>query len=128
MRMASVVVTCKETDLKRTVLTPDAGEYIVPVLAPGLYEVTADAAWEPCKQHTSPMRRKVGAQCPNIKQLCGRILECQLLSDDFFPLAQRSFRQGGESGMVNCTPERIGVGAGVPGAGISGTIQSIMSP
>ena len=67
MRLASVVVTCKETDLKRTVLTPDAGEYIAPVLAPGLYEVTADAAWEPCKQHTSPKRRMVGAQCPNME-------------------------------------------------------------
>jgi len=44
IRAASVVVSSKEMGLKRTVLTSEAGEYLVPALIPGLYGVTADSA------------------------------------------------------------------------------------
>jgi len=44
IRAASVVVSNKQMDLKRTVLTSEAGEYLVPALIPGLYGVTADSA------------------------------------------------------------------------------------
>jgi hypothetical protein len=40
---ANVVVTNKDTGLKRTLVTSDAGDYSASVLLPGLYEVTADA-------------------------------------------------------------------------------------
>ena len=44
IRAASVVVISKETGMKRTILTSGAGEFVVPALIPGLYEVTADAS------------------------------------------------------------------------------------
>jgi Carboxypeptidase regulatory-like domain len=44
IRAASVVVASKEMGLKRTVLTSEAGEYLVPALIPGVYDVTADSA------------------------------------------------------------------------------------
>jgi hypothetical protein len=44
IRPASVVVIYKETGMKRTFLTSGAGEFVVPALIPGLYEVTADAS------------------------------------------------------------------------------------
>jgi Carboxypeptidase regulatory-like domain len=40
---ASVVVTNKETGLKRALLASDAGDFSVSALLPGIYEVTADA-------------------------------------------------------------------------------------
>ena len=40
---ASVVVTSKETGLKRALVTSDAGEYSASALLPGIYEVTTDA-------------------------------------------------------------------------------------
>ena len=40
---ASVIVTNKETGLKRTVVTSDVGDYSAAVLLPGLYEVAAEA-------------------------------------------------------------------------------------
>jgi len=43
IRAANVVVISKETGLKRTVLTSNAGEYYVLALIPGLYVVTSDA-------------------------------------------------------------------------------------
>ena len=43
IRAASVILKSKETALKRTLLTSDRGEYIVPALVPGLYEVSAKA-------------------------------------------------------------------------------------
>src|SRR6516225_71726 len=43
IRAASVILKSKETGLKRTLLTSDRGEYIVPALVPGLYEVSAKA-------------------------------------------------------------------------------------
>ncbi len=44
IRAASVVVIAKETGMKRTILTSGAGEFVVPALAPGVYEVTADVS------------------------------------------------------------------------------------
>ena len=41
---ASVVVARKEMGLKRIVLTSEAGEYLVPALIPGVYDVTAGSA------------------------------------------------------------------------------------
>src|SRR5262249_5189597 len=43
IRGATVVVSNKNTGLKRTLLTSDAGDYSAPALIPGVYEVTADA-------------------------------------------------------------------------------------
>ncbi len=40
---ARVVITNKETGLKRTLVTADAGDYSAPALLPGMYEVTAEA-------------------------------------------------------------------------------------
>jgi hypothetical protein len=41
---ATVIVESKETGSKRTLFTTTAGEYVVPALVPGLYEVTVEAA------------------------------------------------------------------------------------
>ncbi len=43
IRGATVVVSNKNTGLKRTLLTSDAGDYSAPALIPGVYEVTGDA-------------------------------------------------------------------------------------
>ena len=43
IRAASIVVTNRETGLKRSLLTSDAGEYVIPALIPGTYQVTAEA-------------------------------------------------------------------------------------
>ena len=43
IRAATVIVKSKETGLKRSLFTTDAGEYIVPALIPGTYEVSAEA-------------------------------------------------------------------------------------
>jgi hypothetical protein len=43
IRGASVVVTNRDTRVKRTLLTSDAGDYSAPALIPGAYEVTGDA-------------------------------------------------------------------------------------
>src|SRR5262249_24562165 len=44
IRAAIVVVIGKETGMKRTILASGAGEFVVPALVPGVYEVTADAS------------------------------------------------------------------------------------
>ena len=41
---ANVIITNKETGLKRALVTSDVGDYSAPVLLPGLYEVAAEAA------------------------------------------------------------------------------------
>ena len=43
IRGATVIVSNKNTGLKRTLLTSDAGDYSAPALIPGMYEVTGDA-------------------------------------------------------------------------------------
>jgi len=43
IRGATVIVSNKNTALKRTLLTSDAGDYSAPALIPGMYEVTGDA-------------------------------------------------------------------------------------
>ena len=43
IRGATVVVSNKNTGLKRILLTSDAGDYSAPALIPGVYEVTGDA-------------------------------------------------------------------------------------
>jgi hypothetical protein len=43
IRGATAIVSNKDTGLKRTLLTSDAGDYSAPALIPGMYEVTGDA-------------------------------------------------------------------------------------